>query len=493
MVAAATANRGRAAPILAAWMGQQTAGRQRQAMAEAGLAVFATPEAAVRGALHLAADRRNRAAAAELPAREVLELAPDRAAVAAILAAARAEGRLALTEVEALAVLAAYGLPVVPGRAAADPAAAAAAAEALGFPVVLKVMSPGLGGKSEIGGVVLGLSTAGSVAAEAAAMLARLRVARPAAPLLGFLVQRQLPRALELRLRLGEDAMFGPWIGFGQGGTAADLAGDEAFDLPPLNLTLAAQLVGRARIAPLLAGFRDHPPADRSAVAEALVRLSQIAVEFPEVAGLVVNPLFAGPGGVVAVDAALTLRPAGQRGELAIAPYPAELARPFVTRSGEALSVRPIRPEDAAAHAEAFHRLDPEDIRRRFFSPMKEMPPTLVARLTQIDYDREMAFVATRRDAAGAEQILGVARLIQDPAEPAAEFAVIVERGMKGQGLGRHLMERLFDWGRQAGVREVMGHVLAENRPMLAFVRSLGFTLTRSVEEEEVMEARLAL
>jgi acetyltransferase len=196
---------------------------------------------------------------------------------------------------------------------------------------------------------------------------------------------------------------------------------------------------------------------------------------------------------VVAVDAALTLRPAGQRGELAIAPYPAELARPFVTRSGEALSVRPIRPEDAAAHAEAFHRLDPEDIRRRFFSPMKEMPPTLVARLTQIDYDREMAFVATRRDAAGAEQILGVARLIQDPAEPAAEFAVIVERGMKGQGLGRHLMERLFDWGRQAGVREVMGHVLAENRPMLAFVRSLGFTLTRSVEEEEVMEARLAL
>jgi acetyltransferase len=157
------------------------------------------------------------------------------------------------------------------------------------------------------------------------------------------------------------------------------------------------------------------------------------------------------------------------------------------------LTIRPIRPEDAAAHAEAFHRLDPEDVRRRFFSPLKEMSPALVARLTQIDYDREMAFIATRRSATGAEETVGVARLIREPGAPAAEFAVVVEQAMKGQGVGRHLMERLFEWGHSVGVQEVAGLVLADNRPMLAFVRGLGFGLKRSAEEDEVMEARLSL
>jgi acetyltransferase len=493
MVAAAKAGGGRAAPILVCWAGQATAGRQRHRMAEAGLAVFATPEAAARGAHHLAADRRNRAAAAELPPGEVLELAPDRAAVRRILAEVRAAGRLALTEEEALGVLAAYGLPTVPGRRAAGPEEAADAAAMLGFPVVLKILSPDVVHKSDAGGVVLGLGRAAAVRAAAEAMLRRVRAARPEARIEGLLVQRQAARALELRLRLGEEAMFGPWIGFGQGGTAADLAGDEAYDLPPLNLALAGQLIGRSRTARLLAGFRDHPPANRAAVAEALVRLSQIAVDFPEVAALTINPLFADADGVLAVDASLSLRPGGKRSELAIAPYPAELARSFRTRSGEVLTIRPIRPEDAAAHAEAFHRLDPEDVRRRFFSPMREMSPALVARLTQIDYDREMAFIATRRTAEGQDQTVGVARLIRDPVAPAAEFAVVVEKGMKGQGVGRHLMERLFEWGRANGVREVAGHVLTENRPMLAFVRSLGFGLKRSPEEDDVMEAKLSL
>lgn len=496
MIAAGTANRGRAAPILVGWTGQATAGRQRRAMAEAGLAVFATPEAAVRGALHLAANRRNRAAAAELPPREVLEVAPDRAAAAAILAAARAAGRRRLTEAEALALLGAYGIPAVPGALAAGPEDAAAAAERLGFPVVLKLLCPAIAHKTDFGGVALGLTHAAAVLAEARAMLARVRAARPGVRITGLLVQRQAGRALELRLRLGEDAMFGPWIGFGLGGTAAELMADEAFDLPPLNLALAGQLIGRSRAARLLAGYRDHPPADRAAVAGALVRLSQIAVDFPEIAALTINPLFADGSGVLAVDAALTLRPPGARAMLAIAPYPAELAEVFETRSGAPLTIRPIRPEDAAALAEAFRRIDPVDVRRRFFSPLKEMPPGLVARLTQIDYDREMAFAAVRGQGAaggGAEQILGVARLIRDPAEPEAEFAVIVAAGMKGQGLGRHLMERLFAWGRAVGVRAIHGHVLAENQPMLRFVRALGFAVTPAREEPEVMEVRRML
>ena len=244
-------------------------------------------------------------------------------------------------------------------------------------------------------------------------MLARVRAKRPEARIEGFLVQRQAARALELRLRLGDDAMFGPWIGFGQGGTAADLAEDEAHDLPPLNLALADQLIARSRTSRLMAGFRDHAPVNQAAVADVLVRLSQIAVDFPEIEALTLNPLFADSDGVLAVDAHLVLRPEGECGVLAIPPYPAELSRPWRTKSGEVLTIRPVRPEDAETHGEFFHTLAPEDVRWRFFSPLKELSPTLTARLTQIDYDREIAFVASRRRPDGRDETLG--RLPPDP------------------------------------------------------------------------------
>ncbi len=486
MAAAASVRRNRAAPVLIAWTGQATAAPQRDAMTRAGLAVFATPEAAVRGALHLAQDRRNRAMAAELPPREVLDLRPDRELVRRILDGARTGGRLVLDQEEALAVLSAYGLPTVPGRRAAGPVEAADAAAMLRFPVVLKIRSPDLEHKSEVGGVALGLETPRAVREAAEGMLGRMRALRPDAAVRGFLVQRQAARGLELRLRLGDDPMFGPWIGFGQGGTAADIAEDEAHDLPPLNLALASQLIGRSRASRLLAGYRDWRPADRAAVAQALVRLSQIAVDWPEVAACSINPLVADAQGVLALDASFTLRPAGEAGILAIPPYPAELARRFITPAGETLIVRPIRPEDAAAHAEAFRRVAPADIRWRFFSPIRELSPALIARLVQIDYDREMAFIAAR-EATG--ETLGAARLVRDPDEEAAEFAIIVADEVKGHGLGRFLMERLFEWAKAKGVRKVVGQILSDNAPMLAFVRRLGFSVRRSAEEEDVMVA----
>jgi acetyltransferase len=491
LAAAVKASRG--APILVGWAGQASAGSQRAKLAAAGVAVFATPEAAVRGALHLAQDRRNRAAAAELPAREVLDLAPDRAGAARILAGVRAAGRSDLTEEEALSLLAAYGVPVVPGRAVGGPQEAADAAAMLGFPVVLKVLSPDIGRKTEVGGVAIGLTSAAAVHDAAVAMAARVAAARPQARITGFLVQRQAGRGQELRLRMGDDAMFGPWIAFGRGGTAADIDPDEGFDLPPLNLALARGLIRRTRTARLLEGWRDHPPANIPAIADALVRLSQIVVDFPELAYAGVNPLVADPEGVLALDAAFGLRPEGQRGMLAVPPYPAELARPWRGKDGRMVTVRPIRPEDAAAHAEAFARLSPEDIRYRFFSALGELSPAQIARMTQIDYDREMAFVAVERGTDGPDRTVGVSRLIRDPGGTEAEFAVIVDPSWKGQGLARHLMERLFDWGRDVGVAEIVGQVLAENAPMLAFVRALGFRVKGSAEDAEVMEARLTL
>ena len=282
--------------------------------------------------------------------------------------------------------------------------------------------------------------------------------------------------------------MFGPYLGFGLGGTAAELLGDAGHDLPPLNMTLAHALIARTRAARLMAGYRDQEEAAEPAVAEALVRLSQIAVDFPEVAALGVNPLFVDAEGVLAADASLDLRPAGERGFLAIPPYPEEWVTRWATKSGEVLTLRPIRPEDADAHRAFIARLSPEDIRYRFFSQLKELPPVQIARLTQIDYDREMAFVAMR-----GEEMLGVSRLIREPDGETGEFAVVVDGRMKGQGLGAHLMQRLFDWAPQGGIKTIAGQVLADNAPMLAFVKRLGFTTRRSPEDEDVVEARRAV
>jgi acetyltransferase len=343
--------------------------------------------------------------------------------------------------------------------------------------------------KSEAGGVVLGLRDGKAVRLAAATMAEEVARRAPDAQMHGFLVQRQVQRgSLELRLRLGEDTMWGPWIGFGQGGTAADLAQDEAFDLPPLNLPLAHALIARTRLSRLLPGFRDRPPVDEPAIADALVRLSQLSVDFPEIAAVVINPLFAGAAGATAADAALRLRPPGEAALLAIPPYPAGLEEDWTARDGRVFRIRPIRPEDAEAQGGLFRALPPEDVRFRFFSNMKELPPALLARLTQIDYDREMAFVAMH---GGANH--GTARLIREPGGEGAEFAVVVSPAAKGSGLARHLMERSIAWGRSVGIKELTGHVLADNAPMLGFIQRLGFTLSRNLDDADVMLARLSL
>jgi len=394
-------------------------------------------------------------------------------------------------------VLNAYGIPTAPARVAADAESAAEAARALGFPLVLKARSADLPHKTAVGGVTLDLESAEAVRSAAEAMEARLARLAPDARREGFLVQRQIVRAgrHELFVMLARDKLFGPAIAFGQGGTAAGIAADVAADLPPLNRTLAEALVGRTRVARLLAGLRDRPAADREAIYETLVRLSQLAVDFPDIAAADVNPLVSGTGGVIALDAWIEIDPEPATGtrHLAIAPYPAELVRRITLRDGAAVTLRPIRPEDADAHAAFFARLTPEDVRLRFFAPIRALSPEQIARMTQIDYDREMAIIATTGDGADAAEAetLGVVRLFRTGAE--AEFAIVVRSDTKGSGLGAALMRAGLDWAREAGIARVVGDVLAENEPMLGFVRRLGFTTTRSRDDPELMVAAIDL
>jgi acetyltransferase len=338
-------------------------------------------------------------------------------------------------------------------------------------------------------------------ASAAAAMWARVRTARPEAVLSGFTLQPMVkrPRALELIVGAHLDPLFGPVILFGAGGTAVEVLADRAVGLPPLNAPLARALVARTRVARLLAGWRDVPAADEAALVGVLCALSQLLAEVPEVVELDINPLLADAGGVLALDARVRVDAAapGGAGAFAIRPYPAELARTQPWQ-GQALTVRPIRPEDEAQHLAFLQRLAPEDIRMRVFYSRQTIERSELARLTQIDYEREMAFVATvpaPPDAADGlpEETLAVVRAVTDPDNDGAEFGIVVRSDLKGGGLGRLMLERLIDYQRARGTRVLLATALQENARMVELARELGFTVRDDAAEPGTVTLTLLL
>jgi len=474
-------------PVLVCAMGETTGAMHRNALALAGIPVFATPDQAVQGFDHLVRDRRNRAAAREMPPSAVLHLAPERDWVERQFRQARSAGRLAFTQDQSLAILSAYGIPVVPTRFAASPMDAASAADLLGYPAVVKLRDNAAPADRSPGSLIFDLHDAPQIVAAARLLSARAARRGRSGELL---VQRHAGRSREVAIRVSDDPTFGPTIAFGSGGTAPD-PGDLAIDLPPLNLVLAKGLIQHSRTGAMLGKpLRDRPSADSDAVAQVLVRISQLIVDFPEIAVLDVPSMFVDPYGVLIADAWLRLRGADEpMARLAIAPYPSELVEHWQIGE-ERLTIRPVRPEDAQAHTAFFARLSPQDVRYRFFSAMRELTPEHTVRLTQVDYDREMAFIAVR-DATG--ETVGVSRLACDSDGRSGEFAVIVQADMKGRGLASHLMHRLIDWAKQRGLKQVEGQILADNQPMLAFIRHLGFSIHRMADDPEVMEAILPL
>ncbi len=467
--------------VLGCWLGGDSVEEARRLFREAGIAGFETPEEAVRAFAMLVTYRRNQAQLIEAaPARPEQAREPDLKAVRALVQQVLGSGRDMLDEVEAKAVLDAYGIPVVATtRVEADPAAAAEAAAVIGFPVAIKILSPDISHKSDVGGVVLGLAGAAQVRAAAADMLERVRAQRPAARIAGFTVQAMVDRksgAQELIVGASIDRVFGPVILFGQGGTAVEVLADRAVALPPLNEPLARALVARTRVAKLLRGFRDTPPADEAAVHRVLMAVSQLLADIPQIAELDINPLIVDARGAVALDARIRVSMAAPAGALnfAIRPYPAQLVQ-TLDWHGRRLTLRPIRPEDEAQHLEFLQHLDPEDVRLRVFYSRRSIERSELARLTQIDYAREMAFVATAPGQDGVEQTLGVVRAVADPDNVEAEFGIIVRSEIKGEGLGELLMTQIIDYLRQHGTQRLVATVLNENTRMLQLARDLGF------------------
>lgn len=483
--------------LLTSWVGGDAQRQAGQLLARHGIATYHTPERAVAAFMHIVDYRRNQEALMETPPSVPEAFTPDLERARTPITAALAEGCDWLLETEAKEVLAAYGVPVIAPRIAKAPWEAAAIAAEIGGPVALKILSPDITHKSDVGGVVLDLAGPAAVRDATERLQETFVKHHPEARLFGFTVAPMVrrPGAYELIVGLALDPQFGPVVLFGHGGTEVEVVNDKALGLPALNMHLALEMMSRTRIYRLLKGYRGMPSVDLDAIALSLIKIAQAAIDHPEIVELDINPLLADEFGVLALDARIRVaKPALAGAErLVIRPYPNELEENVPLGDGRTLLLRPIRPEDEPSLRAAFSQLSPEQIRLRFFVPMKTLSHITAARFTQIDYDREMALILTDPGIAGKTEIYGVVRIFADPDNERAEYAIIVRGDMTGMGLGVLLMRRIIDYAQSRGIKEIFGDVLRENSTMLKLCQALKFTRSTLPDEPEIVRVSLTL
>lgn len=486
-------------PVLTCWLGEHTARQGRRILHDAGVASFETPGDAATAVSYLSDWSRAQRALMRVPSSRGEDVASDRRAVLDIFRRVAKEGRRMLTEPEAKAVIAAYGIPVPETVVAKSPAEARKAAGRLlrsSQKVVVKLLSKAISHKSDIGGVVLNIETADAANKAAGSIEDRVRKHAPEAAIDGYAVQPMVVRkhAQELILGMSRDPIFGPVILFGAGGVAVEVVDDTVIALPPLDDVLAGDLIERTRIGRLLAGFRDRQPADRAAMVAALNGLSQMIVDFPCIVSMDINPLLADADGVIALDARIEIEPErveepGPNPALAIRPYPSGWSNDLIADSAR-YHIRPIKPADVALYPGFLAKVSPDDIRLRFLAPRKSFPDEMLKRLTQLDYDRDMAFVALEGHT-GA--LAGVGRLSCDPDRAVAEYALLVRSDLQGHGLGWALLRQIIDYARAEGIGHVEGVILSENSKMLAMCREFGFLIAHHPNEPGLSLATLDL
>jgi acetyltransferase len=491
--ALAAAVKGSRKPVLAAWLGDLDDNASRALLEAQGIANFYTPENAVEAFSFLCAYRRNQAQLMEVPvAAAVDEPRPDLRRALEIRDAALKDKRTLLTEHEAKALLAAFGLPVPASRVCRDRAEVLQAGRDIGFPVVIKIHSPDITHKSDVGGVRLNLQNEDMLASAFDDMVRHVRALRPQARIEGAVVQPMLrfAHAREVLVGVATDAVFGPVISFGAGGVSVEAVKDTALALPPLNAALARELMARTRVQRLLAGYRDVPPVDEEALSAILCGVSRLVCAAPWLKEMDLNPVLAHPGGAVIADARIVLdgeiKASPRYGHMAIHPYPTELESELELRDGRTVQVRPIRPEDAALELAFFNGLSERSRYHRFMQHLPQLSPRMLARFTQLDYDRELALVALSDG-----RFVAVGRYAPNPDGRSAEFALTVADDWQGKGLGRALLARLCDAARAAGYEALYGHILADNRDMLDLARRLGFVEAGQGAGESTVVRRL--
>ena len=502
-------------PLLACWMGEASVSAARSVLNDAAIANFRTPEAAVGAFGNIASFYQNQLLLQQTPPPCSTLAKPDIEGARLVIESVLAERRHVLTEMESKTLLAAFHIPVTKTILARTANEAMMIATQMGFPVALKIDSPDISHKSDVQGVLLNIHSGASTRDSYTEMVERVRAQLPKARINGVSVQKMASarRGREISIGLVTDDPFGPVIVFGAGGLMIELINDRAMELPPLNQYLARRLIERSRVAKTLGEWRGASAVDMDALEQVLLRVSEMVCELPQLREMDINPIIVDASGAVAVDARIVIDGATQTlssranpyQHLAILPYPARYEQVWPLRgvggSGGEYTVRPVHPNDAQMLQELVQQLTPESRYFRFVSSMKQLTPTMLARFTLIDYDREMALVAVLKDRSSAadgavtvtERIIGVSRYVTNPDRSSCEFALLVADDFSGNGLGSRLMESIMEVARDKGLTEMDGLVLANNANMLKLVRSLGFSVKPFAEDPDFKRVTHAL
>lgn len=486
-------------PILTAWMGGVSMQRGIALLQDAGIPTYTTPEQAVRAFSYLVSYARTREVLYETPRDLPMEFALDRSKLRPVFDTILSEGSEVLSESTAKALLEAYGIPVSAPYVAKTSTDAVHIADRIGYPVVMKVSSPEITHKTDVGGVALDLASAEQVQAAFERIVAAAHEKRPDAHVTGVTLQKMVtdPAGRELIIGAKRDRIFGTVLLVGAGGTAAELFQDRAIELPPLNERLARRMITSLRSWPLLQGWRGRPPVDVDRLIEVLMRLSYLVADYPEIKELDVNPLLVTPTGAIALDARVVLEPPAALkpraySHLAIRPYPDEFKRVAKLKDGTQVLLRPIRPEDEPMWHTLLAGCSKETLWFRFRYLFKETTHEMATRFCFIDYDRELAIVAEHQRADGVREILGVGRLVADSDRTDAEYAVLVADAYQGRGLGSVLTDYCLEICQQWGINKVVAETAPENRRMISMFVHRGFTLD-STSVPEVVLARKEL
>jgi len=477
----AEALRNKSKATFAVFMGAEDVKEGIAILNEAGIPTYETPERAVESFRYLYSYQQNVALLQETPPRLDHALKFDQPAARNMIEGSLRRDERFLTEMESKGLLNAYGIPVNETRKAASAEEAVFLAQQMGYPVAMKVCSPDIIHKSDALGVHLNLHDEKDVTTAFSEIMRNAHEYNPQARLSGVSVQPMLQRPdYELILGSKQDPDFGPVLLFGMGGIMTEILKDHDIALPPLNRLLARRLIESTRVYELLKGYRSRPPANLVLLEEILIRLSQLVSDFPEIRELDINPLFLMEQQACAVDARIRICSSEVSAplHLVISPYPNQYEMTTTTRAGVTIFIRPIKPEDEPLLADLFHRLSPESIYFRFFHPMHEVPHSVLARCTQIDYDRDMALVAFEH-AEPEKNLLGVARAMSNPRGIHSEFAIVVDDRWHRRGIGTALLQHLMNIAQERHMEPLVGYVLPGNTGMLALARNLGFAVTR--------------
>jgi acetyltransferase len=468
-------------PVITTWMGAEGVEKGRRIFVENNLPTYETPEEAVRTYLTMYKYRRNLDHLYETPAELPVHEAPDKQQLKTRIQEMLLKGRTLLNEDESKTLLVRYGIPATVPQFAKDADAAVSIADKLGYPVAIKVVSPDISYKSDVGGVMLGLQSSAGLRHAFETLVQTVGKRAPHAAIQGVVVQRMIENVdYELILGAKKDKDFGAVIFFGMGGTAAEFFKDFSIGLPPLNQTLAKMLMQETKGYKMLQGFRGKPPANFRELEEILVCFSNLIVDFPEIAEIDINPLAIANGKTYALDARIVIdRDYVEHGSryphLVITPYPTRYITSWKLPDGSEVLLRPIRPEDEPLEQEMADSLSPESMRTRLFSHIRNLDHEWLILFCNIDYDRHMAIVAEITENE-KRKIIAAGRLVMEPDFKSGEFAIVVHDRYQHKGLGYKLVGMLIEIGREKGLEEVYGDVLSENEKMLKLARKLGFT-----------------